>query len=78
MCLVTVYLNYHDQQKTVMQDVAQMEAQDGGFLLVDLLGEQRLVRGKIKSLDFVDKHSVILDPKHEDDSSGEGMNGYPW
>lgn len=78
MCLVTVYLNYHDQQKTVMQDVAQMEAQDGGFLLVDLLGEQRLVRGKIKSLDFVDKHSVILDPKHEYDSSGEGMNGYPW
>jgi predicted RNA-binding protein len=60
MCLVTVYVDYQDQQKEVMKDVARMEATDDGFLLIGLLGDRKYVAGSIVSLDFVDKHSVVL------------------
>jgi predicted RNA-binding protein len=38
-----------------------MEAKDNGFMLINLFGEQEFVRGKIKSIDFVDEHSVVLE-----------------
>ena len=61
-----------------MKDVAQMEAKDDGFLLIGLLGEQRFVSGKIKSLDFVDKKSVVLQSMLKYDSWVEDRKGYPW
>jgi len=63
MCLSTVYLNGEDKSEEVMQDVARMEAQDDGFLLIGLLGEQKFVQGMIRSIDFVDKHRVVLEMK---------------
>jgi predicted RNA-binding protein len=78
MCLVTVYVDDQDEQKEVMKDVAQMEAKDDGFLLIGLLGEQRFVRAKIKSLDFIDKRSVVLQSMRKDDSWVEDRKGYPW
>jgi predicted RNA-binding protein len=44
-----------------MQDVAAMEAEKDGYLLVDLFGVKKFVRGKIKCLDFVDDHTVLLE-----------------
>lgn len=61
MCLSTVYIDWGGQQEEVMRDVAYMEAKDEGFLLVDLLGEQKLTKGSVKSVDFVDKHTVVLE-----------------
>lgn len=61
MCLSTVYIDWGGQQEEVMRDVAYMEAKDEGFLLVDLLGEQKLIKGSVKSVDFVDKHTVVLE-----------------
>lgn len=60
MCLVTVYVDYQDEQKEVMKDVVRMEAKGDGFLLIGLLGDQEYVEGRILSLDFVDQHSVVL------------------
>jgi predicted RNA-binding protein len=61
MCLSNVfYIDPGGKQEEVMQDVAQMEAHNNGFLLIGLLGEQKFVRGEVKSIDFVDKHSVVL------------------
>lgn len=61
VCLSNVfYIDSDGQQEEVMRDVAQMEAHNNGFLLVGLLGEQKFVQGKVKSIDFVDKHSVVL------------------
>ena len=69
MCLSNVfYVDSDGQQKEVMRDVAQMEARNNGFLLTGLLGEQKFVQGEVKSVDFVDKHSVVLGvniAKHE-------------
>jgi len=69
MCLSNVfYIDSDGQQQEVMRDVAQMEAHNGGFLLIGLLGEQKFVQGEVKSVDFIDKHSVVLGvniAKHE-------------
>jgi predicted RNA-binding protein len=61
MCLSTVYIQSGDRRIKVMQDVAQMESNQEGYLLIGLLGEQKFVRGRIKSVDFVDDHSVVIE-----------------
>jgi predicted RNA-binding protein len=61
MCLSKVfYVDFNGQQQEVMRDVAQMEAHNNGFLLTGLLGEQKFIRGDVRTIDFVDKHSVVL------------------
>jgi len=61
MCLSNVfYVDSNGQQQEVMRDVAQMEAHDNGFLLAGLLGEQKFVQGEVRTIDFMDKHSVVL------------------
>ena len=49
-----------------MQDVARLEYEDEGFLLTGLMGDQKFVKGKIKKIDFVDDHSVILERDEKD------------
>jgi len=69
MCLSNVfYIDSNGQQQEVMQDVARMEAHNNGYLLTGLLGEQKFVQGGVRTIDFVDKHSVVLGiniTKHE-------------
>ena len=61
MCLSNVFhVDSNGQQQEVMRDVAQMEAHNNGFLLIGLLGEQKFVQGEVRTIDFVDKHSVVL------------------
>ena len=61
MCLSNVfYVDLNGGQREVMRDVAQMQAHNNGFLLIGLLGEQKFVQGKVRTIDFVDKHSVVL------------------
>ena len=61
MCLSTVYIQSKDRRIKVMQDVAQMEYNQEGYLLIGLLGDQKFVKGTIKSVDFVDDHTVVLE-----------------
>jgi len=63
MCLSTVYIQTKGQRQKVMQDVAKMEFNNEGYLLTGLLGDQKMVDGRIKKIDFVDDHSVILETK---------------
>jgi predicted RNA-binding protein len=64
MCLSNVlYIDSNGRQQEVMRDVAQMEAHDDGFLITGLLGEQKFVQGEVRTIDFVDKHSVVLGVK---------------
>ncbi len=61
MCLSTVYIQTKGQRQKVMQDVAKMEFNNEGYLLIGLLGDQKMVDGRIKKIDFVNDHSVILE-----------------
>ena len=61
MCLGTVYIQSGDRRIKVMQDVAQMESNQEGYLLIGLLGDQKFLKGRIISVDFVDDHTVVLE-----------------
>ena len=61
MCLSTVLLDSDSGQEKVMQDVAYIEAKDDGLLLIGLMGEQKFIQGKLKSIDLIDRHEVILE-----------------
>lgn len=61
MCLSTVYIKSADRRINVMQDVAQMECNQEGYLQTGLLGDQKFVEGRIISVDFVDDHTVVLE-----------------
>jgi predicted RNA-binding protein len=63
MCEATVYLG-GEGQEMLMRDVVLVEPEGDGFLLINLMGERKLVRGRIKKIDFL-KHSIVL----------EGMQG---
>ena len=70
MCLSTVYIQSEDRRIKVMQDVAQMESNEEGYVVIGLLGDQKFVKGTIKSVDFVDNHTVVL----EEDREKKGRN----
>ena len=59
MCEATVYLTDDGQEKEIMREVVLVQPEGDAWLLVSLLGEQKLVRGTIKKLDFL-KHTVHL------------------
>ena len=65
MCLSTVYIQSKDRRIKVMQDVAQMEYNQEGYLLIGLLGDQKFVKGRIQSVDFVDDHTVVLEKERK-------------
>jgi len=61
MCLAVVYVNSEDGKKEAMQDVIRIEAEKRGYRLVGLLGEEKFVEGKLKSVDFLQEHSVLIE-----------------
>jgi len=64
MCEATVYLAEDGQEVKIMQDVVLVQPEGDAWLLVTLLGEQKLVRGTIQKLDFL-KHTVHLSHTQE-------------
>ena len=64
MCEATVYLTDDGQEKEIMREVVLVQPEGDAWLLVSLLGEQKLVRGTIKKLDFL-KHTVHLSQPQE-------------
>jgi predicted RNA-binding protein len=67
MCLSSVYIDSGKGQKQIMSDVARMEAEAEGFLFIDLFGESKFVRGKIKRIDFIDENAIVLEQDEKED-----------
>lgn len=59
MCEARVYFSEDGQEKKIMEDVVLVQPEGDTYLLVGLLGEQKLVRGRIEKIDFL-KHTVHL------------------
>lgn len=59
MCEATVYVRTNGQEEEILPDVVLVQPEGDAWLLVTLLGEQKLVRGTIEKLDFL-KHTVHL------------------
>ncbi|KPK93008.1 MAG: hypothetical protein AMJ94_03880 [Deltaproteobacteria bacterium SM23_61] len=61
MCLAVVYVDRGDGKKEAMQDVIRMEAENSGYRLVSLLGEEKFVEGQLKVVDFFKEHFVLIE-----------------
>ena len=72
MCIATVYLDTDNQRKAVMHDVISVEAKNNGFLLTALLGEEKFLEGKLKSIDFLSEHSVVIEEIEEVQATQSG------
>ena len=59
MCETTVYLRDDGEEQKIMEDVVLVQPENDAYLLVNLLGEQKLVRGRIVKVDFL-KHTLHL------------------
>lgn len=59
MCEAKVFLKKDDREQLIMEDVVRMQPDEGMYLLVNLLGEQKLVHGDIERIDFL-KHAIYL------------------
>jgi len=62
MCEARVYLVDEAGEHEVLRDVVLVRPKDEGFLLVTLLGEQKVVQGTIVEIDLL-KHIVRLRPR---------------
>ena len=60
MCIATVYTDDAGKLELVMQDVISIESDDHDILLDSILGERKLLKAKIKHIDFL-KHSVTVE-----------------
>lgn len=59
MCEAKVYLRKDDQEQMIMENVVRMQPDGDRYLLVNLLGEQKLVDGAIERIDFL-QHAIYL------------------
>lgn len=64
MCETTVYFSDGGEEQKVMEDVVLMQPEDDAYLLVNILGEQKLVQGRIAKIDFL-KHTIHLSRSQE-------------
>jgi len=61
MCLAVVYVNLGEGKKEAMQNVVRIEAENRGYRLVGLLGEEKYIEGRVRIVDFLEEHSVLIE-----------------
>jgi predicted RNA-binding protein len=60
MCEAAAYLYKEGREELVLEAVDQIEPENDGYRLVSIFGEQRIVKGRIKSINLV-AHRVIFE-----------------
>lgn len=68
MCLATAYIDNNGQEEEVMRDVAWIQPESQGVLLINFLGERQLFQTRIRSIDLV-HGSIVL--KGEEENTGK-------
>ena len=61
MCEANAYFFRDDKEELILNSVDLVTPQDdGGFLLVDIFGTQKIIKGKLKQMNLVD-HKIIFE-----------------
>ena len=60
MCEASVYLVKDGEEKKIMQDVTFVQPEGDTVFMATLLGEQKIVPGRITRIDFL-KHTVFVE-----------------
>ena len=61
MCEAAAYLLKDGQEELLLESVDQLESSNGEVKMVNIFGEQKKVKAKIKALSLVD-HKIVLEP----------------
>ncbi len=61
MCESTAYILKDGAEKPIFEGVDHLEEIDGQIKMVNLFGEEHVIKAKIKGLSLVD-HKIILEP----------------
>jgi len=68
MCEARVYLSSDGGKQEIMEDVVLVQPEGDAYLLVNLLGEQKLVQGRIEKIDFL-HHTLHLGSRSESNAA---------
>jgi predicted RNA-binding protein len=60
MCEANAYIEKDGREELVLESVDLIEPrEDGGFLLVDIFGQQKTVKARLKSMNLVN-HRIVF------------------
>lgn len=65
MCEVAAFLAVDSGERKIMENVVLLEPEGDLLLLRSLLGEQKLLRARLKSVDFLGNRIVLEEPRAE-------------
>ncbi len=60
MCEADAYISRDDKEELVLKSVDLVKPLDDGYLLVDIYGSQKTVKGKLKQMNLVN-HRIIFE-----------------
>lgn len=61
MCEANAYIFRGDKEELILESVDLIEPQaEGGFLLVDIFGSQKIIKASLKLMNLVD-HKIIFE-----------------
>ena len=61
MCEASAYIIKDGQEELILESVDKLENEDGEINLVNIFGDQKRVRARLKALSLVE-HKIILEP----------------
>ena len=61
MCESSAFIIKDGEEELVLESVDELENQDGEIHMVNIFGEQKRLKARIKSLSLVD-HRIVLEP----------------
>jgi predicted RNA-binding protein len=59
MCLAKAYIGGNSDKELLMDEIASVQVADGKLLIKTLFGEERVVEGSIREIDFMGSHIVL-------------------
>ncbi len=60
MCEADAYILRDNKKELVLKSVDLVKPQDDGYLLVDIYGSQKTVKGRLKKMNLVN-HEIIFE-----------------
>ncbi len=61
MCEAAAYLLRDGQEELLLESIDTLECEEGQIKLVNIFGEQKKIKAKVKALSLVN-HKIILEP----------------
>jgi predicted RNA-binding protein len=61
MCEASAYLLKDGDEELLLESVDQLESEGNQIKIINIFGEQKKVKAKIKALSLVD-HKIVLEP----------------